>query len=121
MVILGISWCILLLGVLQPATGAPAGDEVTALPGWEHKPLPSRLFSGYVRLEKGHNMHYVFAESENNPAQAPVVLWVQGGPGGSSLEGMFTEVRLCTHSLHVHMINYTLTACAHDQLHTHCM
>ena len=33
MAILSIGWCILLLGVLQPATGAPSGDEVTALPG----------------------------------------------------------------------------------------
>ena len=61
-------------------------------PKYEPKTLPSRMYSGYVRLEKGHNMHYIFVESENNPAEAPVILWVQGGPGASSLEGMFFEV-----------------------------
>ena len=28
---------------------------------------------------------------QENPETAPVVLWLQGGPGGSSLFGLFVE------------------------------
>jgi hypothetical protein len=30
-------------------TAAPAADEITSLPGWSPKPLPSRHFSGCVQ------------------------------------------------------------------------
>lgn len=67
------------------------GDEVTRLPGWS-KPLKSKIFSGFVELEKGMHEHYVIFESEGNPATDPVIIWMNGGPGASSLFGAFTEV-----------------------------
>jgi len=73
-------------------------DEIIWLPGWPKKmPLPSRQFSGYLDIdvgdpqnEKGH-LHYWFVESELDPDKSPVVLWLNGGPGCSSLDGFFYE------------------------------
>jgi carboxypeptidase C (cathepsin A) len=37
------------------------------------------------------SLHYVFLESTNDPANDPVLLWSNGGPGCSSLLGLFAE------------------------------
>eukprot|EP00937_MAST-01D_sp_MAST-1D-sp2_P005437 g5437.t1 len=81
----------LLVGVA--VAGVATGDEVTSLPGWRGA-LPSRHYSGFLPTTPSGNrsLHYYFAESESEPATDPVVLWVQGGPGGSSMEGFFTEI-----------------------------
>ncbi|XP_050298927.1 venom serine carboxypeptidase-like [Anthonomus grandis grandis] len=50
-------------------------------------------YSGYFTVDKENNgsLFFWYFPSENNYKQDPVILWLQGGPGGSSLYGLFTE------------------------------
>ena len=54
-------------------------------------PLPSRQFSGYLSVGPSKHLHYWLVEAESNPETAPVVLWLNGGPGCSSLDGFIYE------------------------------
>lgn len=55
----------------------------------------SRQWTGSVDVREDRSLFYWFFESRNDPANDPVVLWLNGGPGGSSLYGLFTEVGPC--------------------------
>jgi len=81
------------IALLPLIAGGPASDLVPHFPGWDN-PLPSKVFSGFIDSdEKGWmHTHYVFVESENDPANDPVLLWFNGGPGASSLFGFFIEL-----------------------------
>lgn len=50
-------------------------------------------YAGYFTVNKefNSNLFFWFFPAKVNPAEAPVVLWLQGGPGASSLFGLFTE------------------------------
>lgn len=50
-------------------------------------------YSGYFTVNKtaNSNMFFWYFEAANNTDKAPVILWLQGGPGASSLFGLFTE------------------------------
>lgn len=52
-----------------------------------------KSYSGYLTVNKTYNSNLFFwyFPAINNPANAPVVLWLQGGPGASSLYGLFLE------------------------------
>eukprot|EP00928_Gymnodinium_smaydae_P025435 TRINITY_DN20253_c0_g2_i1.p1 TRINITY_DN20253_c0_g2~~TRINITY_DN20253_c0_g2_i1.p1 ORF type:complete len:642 (-),score=61.89 TRINITY_DN20253_c0_g2_i1:59-1933(-) len=66
-------------------------DEVTSLPGVE-PPLASRQFSGFLDDGLGGRLHYWLVESEGDSSSDPVALWLNGGPGSSSLMGYLTEL-----------------------------
>ncbi|CAA0811310.1 Serine carboxypeptidase-like 45 [Striga hermonthica] len=74
--------CLILMGA----------DEITQLPGQPN--VDFHQFSGYVAVgEKSErSLFYYFVEAETDPASKPVVLWLNGGPGCSSIGvGAFSE------------------------------
>ena len=71
---------------------APPSDQILSLPGWDGD-LPSKLYSGYLDLPGGKkHIHYWLIMSESNSASTdPVTVWLNGGPGCSSLDGLVYE------------------------------
>ncbi|CAJ0608335.1 unnamed protein product [Cylicocyclus nassatus] len=63
-------------------------DLIVSMPGLRWS-LPFKQYSGFLRGSNTHMLHYWLVESENDPAKAPLLLWLNGGPGASSLFGLF--------------------------------
>lgn len=55
--------------------------------------FPEKTSFGYIPIgQNGSKFFYWMAHSRNNPAKDPLVFWFQGGPGASSLFGLFFEM-----------------------------
>ncbi|XP_030621513.1 lysosomal protective protein isoform X2 [Chanos chanos] len=65
-------------------------DEVVHLPGMSFKPN-YRQWSGYLKAGAGKFFHYWFVTSQRDPLKDPLLLWLNGGPGCSSLDGFLSE------------------------------
>ncbi|XP_028753593.1 serine carboxypeptidase-like 26 isoform X1 [Neltuma alba] len=61
-------------------------DRVTNLPGQPTTPSVSQ-FSGYITVNKDHGraLFYWFFEAQSEPSKKPLLLWLNGGPGCSSI------------------------------------
>ncbi|KAK4437851.1 Serine carboxypeptidase-like 26 [Sesamum alatum] len=77
---------------IAPQDGLKEADKITDLPGQPQ--VSFSQFSGYVTVDPkaGRALFYWLTESED-PSNKPLVLWLNGGPGCSSIgSGAMTEL-----------------------------
>jgi len=75
-----------LIATTQIVNCADPADKFTSLPDIT---MRTDSYSGYLKVTDTKSLHYVFVESKSDPANDPVIIWFNGGPGCSSLLGFF--------------------------------
>ena len=63
-------------------------DIVHSLPDYKYKGM---FYSGYLLSNSVKYFHYILNEADFDSNEKPLVLWLNGGPGCSSLEGWAKE------------------------------
>ncbi|XP_078481247.1 uncharacterized protein LOC100177074 [Ciona intestinalis] len=69
------------------------GKIITGLPGLESQ-VSFKQYADYIVVNETHDrrLFYWFIESQSEPQNDPVVLWLNGGPGCSSFGGLLGEM-----------------------------
>jgi hypothetical protein len=71
--------CIVASSLLVKSGAYPAADLMPkGFPG-QPSSVPFKQFSGYLDISTTRHIHYIYVESQRNPAKDPVVFWTNGG------------------------------------------
>lgn len=108
---------LIFLGALMPCIDAypnnsQESDRILKLPGQPTSP-PISQFSGYISVNQAHGraLFYWFFEAQSDPTKKPLLLWLNGGPGCSSIGyGAAAELgplRVTTHGAGLDFNNYS--------------
>ncbi|KAL6523519.1 Serine carboxypeptidase-like 45 [Orobanche gracilis] len=84
--------CALQTSVLAKLKSHYLDDKLSSLP--DQPKVDFQQYSGYITIDEKHkrSYFYYFVEAETEPASKPLVLWLNGGPGCSSIgAGAFSE------------------------------
>ncbi|TNV78758.1 hypothetical protein FGO68_gene11168 [Halteria grandinella] len=80
-----------LISLLYLAQAARQSDLVDSLP--DQPALKSKWYSGYYNVSNtARQYHYMFVESQGTPNTDPIIYWFDGGPGISSMVGLFSGI-----------------------------
>uniref|UniRef100_A0A0N4Z4Z4 Carboxypeptidase n=1 Tax=Parastrongyloides trichosuri TaxID=131310 RepID=A0A0N4Z4Z4_PARTI len=82
---------ILLLFNLSLTFSTPESDLVNDLPGLNFQPK-FKHYSGFLKASEKRYFHYWYTEAQYKPETAPLLLWLTGGPGCSSIGALIEEL-----------------------------
>ncbi|WJX40342.1 Serine carboxypeptidase-like 42 [Trifolium repens] len=83
----GVLIVLSFLGTQIGVEGYPIEDLVVRLPG--QPKVEFKQYAGYVDVDvkHGRSLFYYFVEADHDPHKKPLTLWLNGGPGCSSIGG----------------------------------
>ena len=79
---------ILYLYLFQSIISSIEDDKVKSIPDYSYRGL---LYSGYLDVSPVKKFHYMFNSAYEDADHKPLLLWLNGGPGCSSLDGWANE------------------------------
>ncbi|GLT88075.1 hypothetical protein SLE2022_061160 [Rubroshorea leprosula] len=90
--IIVITHVLMIIHIVSAAKSLSEADRIVNLPG--QPPVSFHQYAGYIVADENQQraLFYYFAEAETDPTSKPLVLWLNGGPGCSSVgAGAFCE------------------------------